>query len=179
MSRTLPALAGFALAAVIPAADALAAPYASRTLRTGSSGSDVRALQRYLDRAGEDTTADGQFGPATAASLRALRAGRAAAGERRGIALRPATRAPARGRRRVDAGGVAPEETTDPDEGDSYAAPVDDATLSGGLAVAPAGAPEEVQEIIAAGNSDRAQALQVRRRPRPLERTPATTARAR
>ena len=40
-----------------------------------------------------------------------------------------------------------------PPEDDSYAAPVEKATLSAsGEAVAPADAPEEVQEIIAAGN---------------------------
>jgi hypothetical protein len=140
--RTLPALVGFALVAVIPAADALAAPYASRTLRTGSSGSDVRALQRYLDRAGEDTTADGQFGPATAASLRAFEQ----AEQRRanGVASRSDQRL-VRSR--------AAEASDAPPEEDSYAAPVEEATLSAsGQAVAPADAPEEVQEIIAAGN---------------------------
>src|SRR5829696_3477177 len=70
--RTLPAVAGVVLAAVVPAADALAAPYASRTLREGSRGGDVRALQRNLDRAGQETEADGEFGPATATSLRAF-----------------------------------------------------------------------------------------------------------
>ncbi len=142
MKRLLPIVLGVALAAVIPVADALAAPYASRTLRTGSSGSDVRSLQRYLDRAGEDTTADGQFGPATAASLRSfeqaedLRAnGVASRSDQRLVRSRAATAAEA------------------PPEDDAYAAPVADATLSAsGEAVAPADAPEEVQEIIAAGN---------------------------
>ena len=41
--------------------------------RSGTSGSDVEALQRYLDRAGYDTTADGEFGPATARSVRRSR----------------------------------------------------------------------------------------------------------
>ena len=50
-------------------ADALGAGYATRTLAVGSSGSDVVKLQRYLDRAGFDTTADGQFGPATKGSV--------------------------------------------------------------------------------------------------------------
>ncbi len=142
MKRLLPIVLGVALAAVIPVADALAAPYASRTLRTGSSGSDVRSLQRYLDRAGEDTTADGQFGPATAASLRAFEQaedrranGVASRSDQRLVRSRAATAAEA------------------PPEDDAYAAPVADATLSAsGEAVAPADAPEEVQEIIAAGN---------------------------
>ena len=51
--------AGLAAAAlsVIPAADAGAASYASRTLAQGSTGSDVKALQRYLDRAGRPLAA--------------------------------------------------------------------------------------------------------------------------
>ena len=44
-----------------------------------TSGSDVRALQRYLDRAGQETDADGEFGPATAGEPARLR-GRARAG---------------------------------------------------------------------------------------------------
>src|SRR5215210_4019783 len=53
---------------------ALAAGYATRTLKQGSSGSDVRSLQRYLDEAGYATTADGQFGPATPGEQRMVRA---------------------------------------------------------------------------------------------------------
>ena len=68
MSRKLPALA-VAVLSLMVTAEASAAGYASRTLRVGSSGSDVRAFQRYLDRAGFDTTADGAFGPATRSSL--------------------------------------------------------------------------------------------------------------
>ena len=55
---------------LIPVAGAAAAPYASRTLKQGTSGSDVEALQRYLDESGYATTADGEFGPATARSVR-------------------------------------------------------------------------------------------------------------
>ena len=39
----------------------------------GTSGSDVEALQRYLDDAGYDTTADGEFGPAHGAQRAPLR----------------------------------------------------------------------------------------------------------
>src|SRR4051794_27663826 len=70
MHRMLRAGLVAAALALIPAADAAAAPYASRTLAVGTSGSDVKALHRYLDRAGFDTTADGAFGPATADSVR-------------------------------------------------------------------------------------------------------------
>jgi cell wall-associated NlpC family hydrolase len=72
MHRTL--RAGFAAAAItlIPAADVAAAPYASRTLSKGKSGADVETLQRYLDESGYRTTADGEFGPATAKSVRSF-----------------------------------------------------------------------------------------------------------
>src|SRR5882672_8231029 len=74
MQRMLRAGLVAAMLALIPATDAVAAPYASRTLAVGSSGSDVKALQRYLDRAGYDTTADGEFGSGTAGSMRSFEA---------------------------------------------------------------------------------------------------------
>ena len=140
MHRTLPALAGAALAALIPAADALAAPYASRTLREGSTGGDVRALQRYLDRSGHTTDVDGEFGPGTAASVRDFEAeeGRRVNGV--------ATRSEQRLVRRAAARGSAepPEEHTAPTAEGSVGAD--------GLAVPPADAPAEVVAIIEAGN---------------------------
>ena len=69
MRRMLPVLAVAAVGLTITS-EALAASYASRTLRVGSNGSDVRALQRYLDKAGYDTTSDGEFGPATRRSVK-------------------------------------------------------------------------------------------------------------
>ncbi|HEU0025081.1 MAG TPA: peptidoglycan-binding protein [Thermoleophilaceae bacterium] len=139
MSRTLPVAAGVVLAVVAPIGDALAAPYASRTLEQGSSGRDVRALQRYLDRTGQETDVDGQFGPATASSVRAFEAdegrrvdGRASRGEQRLVRQRAAS-----------------AET----EQVSVTEPLDRATLGpDGLAVPPASAPEDVKQIIAAGN---------------------------
>src|SRR3954452_12015188 len=71
MLRKLPALA-VAVLSLTATAEASAAGYATRTLRVGSSGSDVRAFQRYLDSAGFDTTADGAFGPATRRSVMAF-----------------------------------------------------------------------------------------------------------
>jgi len=137
MRRTLPALAVVALS-LTAVADAAAASYASRTLKVGSSGSDVRALQRYLDRAGFDTTADGQFGPATRRSVRGFELaesrrvnGAASRGEQRLVQQRAETAMP-------EQAPTAPTEK-------AYVG--DD-----GLAVAPASAPEEVKQIIAAGN---------------------------
>ena len=139
MHRTL-FLATLGLAAVVPAADALAAPYGSRTLRSGSAGSDVRVLQRYLDRAGQETTADGEFGPATKASLQAFEEteGRAV----NGIATRSDQRL------------VRKRAAEDPvDSSETYTEPTAEGSVGpDGLAVPPAGAPEEVVAIIEAGN---------------------------
>ncbi len=134
--------------ALIPAANAAAAPYASRTLAVGTSGSDVKALQRYLDRAGYDTTADGEFGPATADSMRGFesaehrsRNGRATRYEQRLLRAQAKTSSASSG------GGASSDATETPTStaGDAY---VDDS----GSAVAPDSAPEEVKQIIAAGN---------------------------
>ncbi|MGH2745424.1 MAG: peptidoglycan-binding protein [Thermoleophilaceae bacterium] len=140
MQSTLRTGVAVAALTLIPAADAVAASYGSRTLRQGSNGTDVKRLQRYLDRAGYDTSADGMFGPATARSVRSFEAaeerrtdGRATRYEQRLVRARAAQ---------------APEEdplSEDPATEEAYIG--DD-----GLAVAPASAPEEVKAIIAAGN---------------------------
>jgi hypothetical protein len=142
--RTLPVLGTVVLGLTL-SADALAASYASRTLRLGTSGSDVRALQRYLDTAGFDTSADGEFGPATRRSVQSFETaeGRSSNGaasryEQRLVRTRAATAV-------VEQPVVAPAPVTTPTEV---------ATLdASGLAVAPASAPPEVQAIIAAGNA--------------------------
>src|SRR5918999_5532191 len=74
MHSTLRTGVAVAALALIPATEAAAASYGSRTLRMGASGSDVKYLQRYLDRAGYETSADGEFGPATARSVRTFEA---------------------------------------------------------------------------------------------------------
>src|SRR5919106_4249416 len=74
MQSTLRTGVAVAALALIPAADAAAASYGSRTLREGSTGGDVKRLQRFLDRVGYDTSADGIFGPATARSVRSFEA---------------------------------------------------------------------------------------------------------
>ena|SRR5215211_3305696 len=130
-----------ALAAVLSltfTADAVGAGYATRTLQVGSSGSDVRLLQRYLDRAGYDTTSDGAFGPMTRRSVMAFERseqrrvnGRASRAEQRMVRSRASASTP-------------PDATT----------PTEKAYLtSSGLAVAPASAPDEVKAIVEAGNA--------------------------
>jgi cell wall-associated NlpC family hydrolase len=139
MRRTLPVLVAAALSLTITA-DAFGARYATRTLKQGSSGSDVRALQRYLDQAGYDTSSDGQFGPATRRSVMSFESaeqrtvnGAASRGEQRIV------------RARASAAGGEDEPTEAPTE-KAYIG-------SDGLAVAPSSAPEEVQSIIEAGNA--------------------------
>jgi cell wall-associated NlpC family hydrolase len=148
MQRMLRAVVVAAALALIPVANASAASYASRTLAVGSTGKDVKSLQRYLDRAGYDTTADGEFGPATADSQRSFETaihrrpdGRATRYEQRLVRVKAkAASTPFSGGASSDA-----TETPTTTAGDAY---VND----DGLAVAPADAPAEVQAIIAAGN---------------------------
>ena len=116
-------------------ADAAGAGYATRTLQVGSSGSDVRAFQRYLDQAGYDTTADGAFGPATRRSVIAFEQaeqrrpnGRASRAEQRMVKSRASAAAPT------------------PSTEEAH-------LTSDGLAVAPESAPDEVKAIIEAGNA--------------------------
>jgi peptidoglycan hydrolase-like protein with peptidoglycan-binding domain len=139
MRRTLPVLVAAALSLTVTA-EAVGASYATRTLAQGSSGSDVRTLQRYLDQAGYDTTADGQFGAATRRSVIKFES----AEERRvnGRASRAEQRI-------VRARAVAASGDDDPAE-----APTDKGYIdSDGVAVAPASAPDEVKAIIEAGNA--------------------------
>jgi peptidoglycan hydrolase-like protein with peptidoglycan-binding domain len=140
MRRTLLALAVTALS-LSATTTALAAGYATRTLKQGSSGSDVRALQRYLDEAGYGTAADGQFGPATRRSVMAFESaeqrrvnGRASRGEQRMVKARA-----------VAAGSGDEEPPAEPTEKAHIG--------SDGLAVAPSSAPDEVRSIIEAGNA--------------------------
>ena len=82
-------IAAGALAAMTSATPA-DARYAVRTLATGSKGSDVKHLQRYLTKAGFKTGIDGQFGRRTAKAQRRFERsrrrrvdGRASRGEQR------------------------------------------------------------------------------------------------
>jgi peptidoglycan hydrolase-like protein with peptidoglycan-binding domain len=107
-----------------------------RTLRLGMHGHDVRVLQNYLTLAGFPTPVDGQFGPTTTHNVirfersRSLRANGVvtysqALSLRAVVAKIPATTSAAVGKA---------------------------TTNSDGTATAPAGAPQVVQEVIAAAN---------------------------
>ena len=134
-----------------------------RTLKQGSKGKDVRSLQRYLTRAGVETSADGVFGSGTKRAVRAfeesqrrkvdgvvtrddvavikdvaLNGGAVASAATTGGAL-PKNQAPK----------LPPPEQPPPLAlGPGMVATVD----SDGYAVAPALAPPVVQAVIAAGN---------------------------
>ena len=138
MPRKLPAFAVAALSLIITA-DAAGAGYATRTLEVGSHGSDVRLLQRYLDKAGYDTAADGAFGPMTRRSV--MRFERAEQRRVNGHASRAEQRMV-----RARASAAVPEEPSAPATDKAYLS-------SSGLAVAPASAPDEVKAIIEAGNA--------------------------
>jgi peptidoglycan hydrolase-like protein with peptidoglycan-binding domain len=58
--------------AIAVPASASAAVFGTRTIATGSTGSDVKTAQILLQRTGADITADGSYGPATAKAVKAF-----------------------------------------------------------------------------------------------------------
>ena len=113
------------------------APLFHRVLRQGMKGNDVKVLQSYLTRAGYPTTADGDFGPMTAQSVESFQRDHHLRAD--GVvtaAVASALQAAVRRTKTSNTGG-----------------PVARATItSSGLAVAPAGAPAAIKQVIAAGN---------------------------
>lgn len=137
-----------------------------RTLKQGHKGNDVRAVQRYLARVGIDTGVDGIFGSATGKAVRTFEAAqrrsvdgqltRSDATALKDVALNGGAVAAVAAN-----GGAAPRSvklalpTPEPPASPPALAlgPGMVATVgSDGLAVAPAGAPPEVQAVIEAGN---------------------------
>ncbi|WCB92582.1 endolysin [Baekduia alba] len=115
-------------------------------LRKGMSGHDVKILQDYLERAGFDTSVDGEFGTGTVKSVKQFETDQQVAVD--GVidaadidVLRSLVDGEA---------GTAPATPTEP----AQLAPGDKATVGAdGLAIAPANAPDPVKQIIAAGNA--------------------------
>ena len=138
----LGALAITAIAATTAPATAIAAEYGSRTMREGTNGGDVRQLQRYLTRAGFATTADGAFGPKTAASVRAFER----SDDRSVNGVVPLGDARAIKAAAAESTTEEPVEPTEPTETGKARITRD------GLAVPPADAPEAVRQVIEAGN---------------------------
>ena len=119
-------------------------------LRRGMSGHDIRILQDYLTRAGFQTGVDGQYGSGTIKSVKLFEAAQQRTQDEE-----------------VDAGDIdalrsmvdghsraAAPSTTQPGQSlPVQYSPGDQATIGAdGLAIAPANAPDQVKQIIAAGN---------------------------
>jgi peptidoglycan hydrolase-like protein with peptidoglycan-binding domain len=138
----LGALAIIATAAA--AAPVSAATYGSRTMREGTSGKDVKQLQRYLTTVGFSTTADGAFGPRTARSVRKFE--RSDGRPVNGVVPPKDARVIERAATKAESEQAEPvEETTTTETSNAY-------ITNDGLAVAPADAPDAVKQVIAAGN---------------------------
>jgi hypothetical protein len=136
---------GLVASGLLLPASAAQAKFGDTPLRQGNRGQDVRVLQGFLTRVGLNTTVDGQFGPNTARRVRSW--------ERRSEVARVngrVSRGDARKLRSQVEQGVRVYEP----QVETLAAPAgEDATLGAdGLAVAPASAPQEVQDAIAAAN---------------------------
>jgi hypothetical protein len=127
------------------------AGYAERTLQKGSSGADVKLLQRYLTKAGFSTTSDGQFGERTRKAQRAFERslerradGRASRGEQRLV------------RRTAQQKSVPAQEggNTDAQPAPQEGSPRGKAVIGpdGRTAIAPDDAPQQVKDAIAAAN---------------------------
>jgi peptidoglycan hydrolase-like protein with peptidoglycan-binding domain len=112
-------------------------------LRAGMSGHDVKVLQDFLRRDHVSTSVDGQFGSGTARSVRTWE-------RENDRTVNGVVDAGDIAQLRQDVeGGQDPTVATQP----AKLAPGDRATIdSNGLAMAPAGAPQAVKDIIAAGN---------------------------
>jgi cell wall-associated NlpC family hydrolase len=150
LSRRRKLVAGLLVCGVtLPVATANAARISlgDRNLRQGMHGTDVRVLQDFLTKVGVRTTVDGQYGPTTARRVRTW--------ERKSslrIDGRVTRKDAAILRGQVSSGGGALQGTGG--TGVEQSAPAGESATLGadGLAVAPASAPPEVQQVIAAAN---------------------------
>jgi cell wall-associated NlpC family hydrolase len=127
-----------------PVAEAAAAKriFGSRALHQGSKGRDVRVLQDFLTRVGLKTTVDGMYGPATARRVRSWE--RRSSVRVNGRVSRPDASVL---RSQVEQGIRVHESAVE-----TFAAGGTATLGADGLAVAPASAPQQVKDAIAAAN---------------------------
>jgi peptidoglycan hydrolase-like protein with peptidoglycan-binding domain len=161
------ALAVVALGLIPASAEA---SYAVRTLKVGSTGSDVKQLQTYLTQIGLRTSRDGQYGRATATNVKSferregMRAdGRATPADQRLLRKTARSQATTRtpsGATTDPSGGTDPGSGNQPSSGSNpngappSSNPTGKARLSsdGHTAIAPDDAPPEVKAAIDAAN---------------------------
>jgi peptidoglycan hydrolase-like protein with peptidoglycan-binding domain len=158
-------VAGVALLALAVVPSAADARYGRGTLEKGDSGRDVKIMQRYLTRVGIDTDVDGMFGSGTARALKKFE---------RGAQLKPDGKLePSDAQKLKDAAQHGSEGSPDDggnngsggnggatagdsgQGGDTGSAPAGgDVSISadGRTADAPADAPQEVKDAVAAAN---------------------------
>jgi cell wall-associated NlpC family hydrolase len=138
------------------AAAPASAELGDRTLKKGSRGADVKALQQLLRKAGFASRADGAFGPGTRRAVVRLQRelglrvdGSISAGDVRRIrlALRPAKSAGGFSYTSEREAKARPRAVSAQQAEGSKAVLTED-----GLAIPPANAPEEVKKVIAAAN---------------------------
>src|SRR4051794_24906163 len=153
------------LVVALPVASA-EARYASRTLKVGSTGSDVRQLQSYLTKVGLRTSRDGQYGRATASNVRSferqrgLRAdGRATPTDQRALKRYAVSRSSSQAPAAATSGGEGGTEPGDDQPAPESGSPPPSGTpgrahmsSDGRTATAPADAPQPVKDAIAAAN---------------------------
>jgi cell wall-associated NlpC family hydrolase len=143
--RALTALAALAFLLVPASAEAR---FGDRALKKGSQGSDVKTLQKYLNRLGYRVSADGRYGTVTVRNVKRFER------DKRRLVNGRVERPEAVIIKRLAAKSSSVKESNG---GSAYSAPPKNATGKAklqpdGTATAPEGAPERVKNAIAAAN---------------------------
>ena len=164
LRRSVTALAALLVFIAIPTATA-EARYAARTLKVGSTGSDVKQLQKYLTGAGIRTPADGQYGRGTAASVKSFEReqhlkvdGRATPSDQRLVKKTAESAARTDANASTEPGDEPPSSEPPSDDGTGGSSMGTNSTgrarisSDGRTAIPPEDAPQEVKDAIYAAN---------------------------